>query len=235
MDVDEKPSRRTFYYLGVRPEEEENYKFQCRLRAKRCADIRQDGKRCRRKTVIGAGHCWQHLLMHHGLGVFDSKIKKKNAQGEMESIGKGMYALGIPGTIAFRKGEIVMYYGGETSEDVETRYPGFTGIYVLGGVQGQIKDVDTGEMFEAHVPSADGACLRSIGTLVNHKPKKQANVMFCVSRHDGIQEHALRATRNIRAGEELYVNYGPNYIMKGPKAGTYETRFLSKGQPVWYK
>ena len=235
MDVDEEPSKRTFYYLGVRPEEQENYKFHCHLKAKRCTDIRKDSHRCRRKTVIGAGHCWQHLLMNHGLGIFDSKIKKRNANGEMVSIGKGVYALGVPGTVVFRKGDIVMYCGGESPDDVESRYPGFTGTYVLGSVQGQIKDLDTDEMFEADVPTSDGACMRSIGTLVNHKPKKQANVVYCVSRHDGIQEHALRALRNIRAGEELYAYYGPHYVMSGPKAGTYETRFLSRGQPLWFK
>ena len=98
------------------------------------------------KTVISAGHCWQHLLMRHGLGIFDSKIKKRNANGEMVSIGKGVYALGVPGTVVFRKGDIVMYYGGESPNDVESHYPGFTGTYVLGSVQGQIKDLDTDEM-----------------------------------------------------------------------------------------
>ena len=112
---------------------------------------------------------------------------------------------------------------------MESHYPGFTGTYILGSVQGEIKDLDMDKMLEANVPTSDGACLHSISTLMNHKPKKQANVQYkyctCVlmSRHDVIQEHALRALRNIRAGEELFAYYGPHYVISGPTAGTYET------------
>ena len=71
-------------------------------------------------------------------------------------------------------------------------------------------------MLEANVPTSDGACLHSISTLINHKPKKQANVQYkygvLMSRHDVIQEHALRALRNIRAGEEFFAYYSNNHV-----------------------
>ena len=62
----------------------------------------------------------------------------------MESIGKEMYALRIPGTLVFQKGEIVTYYDGESSEDMESCYPRFTGTYVQGVVHGEFKDVTQG-------------------------------------------------------------------------------------------
>ena len=54
-----------------------------------------------------------------------------------------VYALGVSDTVVFCKGDIVMHYGGESPDAVESHYPGFTGTYMLGSVQGEIKDLDT--------------------------------------------------------------------------------------------
>ena len=59
MDFDEEPSRWEFYFLGVSPEEEENYKFQCRLKAQRCTDIRQDSES--QVLVKNSDQCWKFL------------------------------------------------------------------------------------------------------------------------------------------------------------------------------
>jgi SET domain-containing protein len=65
----------------------------------------------------------------------------------------------------------------------------------------------------------DSALLRGIGSLINHTRVKDTNVKFSVDRRN--HEINLVATKNIKNGQELLVNYGRNYHFDD---GTYKVR-----------
>ena len=54
----------------------------------------------------------------------------------------------------------------------------------------------------------DGALSRGIGTLVNHKPEGRDNVAL-KDRHHTIW---IKALKNIKNGQELYADYGKDYV-----------------------
>ena len=58
----------------------------------------------------------------------------------------------------------------------------------------------------------DGAIRRGIGSLLNHNPKK-ANCRFSICRDNTI---AIVAIKHIKNFQELYLNYGKQYIMNEP-------------------
>ena len=106
MDVQVAPSSKAFYFKGEptdveRKKGKKPHTFTCRLKAVRCGEPSSStGKQCRRRTVIGTGFCWQHLLMNHHLYIASSKIAHA---------GMGVFAAGIPGSVVFKKGEVVVY------------------------------------------------------------------------------------------------------------------------------
>ena len=77
-----------------------------------------------------------------------------------------MFAAGPPGSVVFRKGEVVVYYGGDqcSEKTMNERYGEFTAPY---GFEGGGK--------KGSKTNYDGACNRGLGTLVNHKPDLKAN------------------------------------------------------------
>ena len=89
--------------------------------------------------------------MFYHLRIDTSTIKKGD-----RPIRKGLFAAGVPGSIVFRKGEVVVYYACEvcTNETVVKRYGEFTAPYGL-----EVGDV-----------KYNGVCERGVGNLVNHKP-----------------------------------------------------------------
>ena len=98
--------------------------------------------------------------------------------------------------ILIQKGDKITSYNGEfIDRDVLLqRYDVHTAPY---GIQ---YDRDT---------YIDSALLRGIGSLINHTQMKNTNVRFSVDRRN--RAINLVATRNIRNGDELLVNYGPQY------------------------
>lgn len=58
----------------------------------------------------------------------------------------------------------------------------------------------------------DAALRRGVGSVINHKPRAQANCEFFVSG-DHIE---LRAVKDIRNGQELYVSYGRDFYLHEP-------------------
>ena len=57
--------------------------------------------------------------------------------------------------------------------------------------------------------TVDG-CMRGVGSLINHKPKKNANAKFIFFK-TGV---FVYAKEDIYEGEEIFADYGSSYIFK---------------------
>ena len=125
--------------------------FRGNLECEQCRGTTKQGKQCTRRTCIGTGWCYSHLLSEKHLRILPSTIPHA---------GKGLFAMDKtkgPNEIVFRAGTRLIEYDGELvdSATLEERYGDETapyGIYV------------NKDRFE------DGAIHRGVGTLVNQSP-----------------------------------------------------------------
>ena len=180
--------------------------FVCTLEKHQCNCINlNNGRRCRRKCVIGLEVCSQHL----GL-IYHLKIKKSTIQNS----GLGVFAINPylarddTKTILFHgernkrrgTGDFICDYNGETisNAEMENRYNEYTAPY---GCRINPRAV------------VDAACSRSLGSMINSTTSySSANCEF-VQRRVGHQPVGvyIRARKNIRNGDELLVWYGKEY------------------------
>ena len=178
--------------------------FSQELVCNRCEGLTKGGNRCNRRVCIGVPYCFQHLQ-----SVLHLKIKPSN----IPNAGKGLFALDKrlgTNAVVFRHNprnqylsdEICNYSGEITSLDtLETRYGDPTAPYAIQIIENQ--------RFE------DGAVKRGIDSIANQSTVAfPANARFVVKRINGRNHHiALKAIRNSRNGEEIFVDYGLDYIM----------------------
>lgn len=174
--------------------------FQCQLESQQCEGLNRKGNQCRNRCVIGTPRCWVHLLK-------DNKVRIKQSQ-----FGKGLFAMDIdkgPNEVVFKKNHTIVQYTGEiiNRDELERRYGMYTAPYAVQ------QDADT---------FIDSACSRGVGSLINHQPEARANCRFSYGRNNNIQ---VKATKNIRNGQELYLNYN-----KGVARG--EQRYLFNEQGI---
>jgi hypothetical protein len=175
------------YYFSFYDDDNER-RFYAKMKTRQCTGHNKNGQRCKRKCTIGFELCSTHLESEMNLKVKDSNIA-----------GKGLFAFNRKeneNEILIHKGDKITSYNGEfIDRDVLLqRYDVHTAPY---GIQ---YDRDT---------YIDSALLRGIGSLINHTQMKNTNVRFSVDRRN--RAINLVATRNIRNGDELLVNYGPQY------------------------
>jgi len=172
--------------------------FQCSLQKRQCVFVNPSNKhRCRRQVYKGIDLCWYHLLHSKHL-----RIKKSTIPGA----GMGLFAV-LPNddsnAIVFRgasqksSGQSICRYNGESIPKNESarRYGLYTGPYLAE------VNASTNE---------DGACVRGVGTFCNQAPsaaKWNANLYV----HGG--KIFVRARKNIKNGEEIFVDYGDTYNM----------------------
>ena len=135
-----------------------------------------------------------------------------------------------------------MLYEGEVTDHNESmrRYGVHTNPYSLQGSH-EVFNSKTNRHYSRRTLSApiiDASLLRSVGSLVNHKTHNQANVYFDCAKptnNNNKWVYKLIAKRDIRNGEELYVDYGDAY---GDFRGAHFPRFdtVSKHikNPSWY-
>ena len=198
-----------FHFLYQNPDnEDDHWSFNGQLLSLRCTFEKPNGSQCKRRCVVGLPCCASHLPVKFHVKVKDSLLK---------GAGKGLFAYDSkkdPNAVIFTgeqhrrraiiKGDKIVPYHGEilSKAQLDARYHNETapyGIYI------------SKNRFE------DGALERGVGTLVNHKPKAQSNAEFIVSNN----RVWLRATKTIRNGEELYVNYGNSYRFNERGVTTY--------------
>ena len=172
--------------------------FQCVLNCSQCTGTTVAGTRCKRRVCLATPFCFSHI---------SSALQLKVAPSTIPNAGKGVFAFNKTkgaNEIIFRRNDIICVYGGEfiSRAELDERYGDYTAPYGI--------EVN-------HNLLQDGACTRSIGTLVNHKNRRaDNNAEFYVStRNPGPhpRQIKLRATKPIRNNQEIFVHYGNNYIM----------------------
>ena len=170
------PYRYTFSAPG-------EFSFACSLQCQQCGVVKADGSRCRNRVCVGVPYCHVHLFYKKHL-----KIKPSTIPGA----GKGLFAArpNAGDDIVFRRGDVVVEYGGESIDraTLDHRYGRYTAPY---GLQRRA------DLFE------NAACKRGAGSLANHKPLSQANARYSVGR----DRMNLVATKNIRNGQEIFCCY----------------------------
>jgi SET domain-containing protein len=167
--------------------------FKCRLEKYQCEYTNEKtGKRCKRHQYIGFPLCYQHLAMEAHLRI---------ARATNIEHGKGLFAYNGTNNdeVVFKKDQRIIQYNGEVvnKEELDRRYGG--------------TNADTAPYaFQANKNSfIDSSCLRSAGSLANHRPLRTANAKLYF--YSGDKKAYIKATKNIRNNEEIFVNYGPNY------------------------
>jgi len=173
-----------FYFIGSKTQ------FSCTIQCQQCQAETTSGKRCSNRTCIDK-YCWIHLRKIKHL-----RIKKSL----LLNAGRGLFA--DDGTksqdIVFKKNDRILsnitLYNGEkvTGKELDKRYGDDTAPYGIG----------MGSVYE------DGACVRGAGSMANHSPK-QANAKLSFDSKNKV--FSVKATKNIKNGQEIYVNYGRDY------------------------
>ena len=172
-----------------------NNQFSGMLKGERC--IHENPRthvRCKRTVYIGLPYCWQHMQSDEQL-----KIKKST----IPHSGKGLFAYN--GTkdnkIIFKPKQIIANYDGERIDEatINKRYGDYTapyGIYISKNIY------------------EDGALQRGIGTTPNHSNSKQTNAKLYAGKIDGKKAIKVKATKNIRNNNEIFVGYGKEYRLQ---------------------
>jgi hypothetical protein len=171
-----------------------NTKFQCKIQCEQCCITKPDGGQCKRKTCIGSPYCYIHLLLVRHL-----RIK----QSTLPNGGKGLFAMDPKATanaVVFKKGDTIIDYDGELINDntKTARYGKYTAPYAVECK----KDCNV-----------DCACERGVGANANTNPNHN-NATFSVDR--GRKTVKIKASKNIRNGEEIFLSYGRSFKLNEP-------------------
>jgi hypothetical protein len=173
--------------------------FKCELKCQTCNFLVRPNTCCKVKVCIGIPYCRYHMQKavkleiknsEHGKGVF-AKADPPPRRGRNQTRNTGNRQL------VFRSGEDIIEYNGEqiTKDELEERYGKHTAPYAL-------------EMDDHNGIYEDGACFRSIGTVINHN-RQRKNVDF--SQTHNRSPITITATKNIFNGDQLYADYGDEY------------------------
>ena len=172
------------------------HEFNKPLQGERCKGINKDGSRCKRNVYIGCPYCFFHLK-----SIFYLAIKKSTIDGA----GRGLFACNGTNNnaVVFKKGENIIIYEGEkiNDEEIIRRYERKTAPYAI-ALKKNTK--------------IDASLERSIASHTNHK-RQNANCEFIVGRDNGQSCIKIRALKDIRNGQELFVNYGRFYKFNEPE------------------
>ena len=177
--------------------------FSCNLTCVQCTEHKANGQQCSKRSCIGTPYCWIHLL---------GKKKLRIKPSGVPNAGKGLFAMSKNpndnNAILFKTGDTIIEYDGEiiTQQQLNNRYDSATHQYTAPyglKVQNRIEDA---------------ACRRGVGSIANHGDSRHSNARF--SRSNTGQPVKLFATKNIRNGDEILVNYGRSYRFNEPTSHT---------------
>lgn len=163
--------------------------FSCKLKARQCAAETQKGERCKRRTRKQLPYCYEHTRI-----ILHVEIRPSTIEGA----GLGLFAVED-----FKKDDLIVPYEGEfiDEEELNRRYGDDTAKYAL-----QInKDL-----------YIDSACSRGTGAFINQaqtKAKNNARLSKFPGRRTIAPHASVRAIKSIKAGDEIFVDYGDEYIM----------------------
>ena len=178
-------------YFHFHSKTDEDPYFNGKLHSMQCEAVKSNAQRCKNHTVIGQTYC--HI---HRKKMLHLQIKKSTIQ----DAGQGLFAYGEEGKIIFKKGERICMYNGQLLNNLELlrRYREETAPYAI-----ELHKKDGEAQYE------DAATRRGLGSLANHsRNKSKINARLSIGWGNRAQ---LIATKNIRSGVEILVDYGPDY------------------------
>ena len=79
----------------------------------------------------------------------------------------------------------------------------------------------------------DCAFDRGVAALANHKPEPSANAQYQFDEDTDV--HWIVAMRDIKSGEEIFCDNGPDDSLSGPHAGKHATLAACRRPPKWYR
>ena len=172
----------------------DNKIFEGDVLCQRCIGVNKKGNRCSKTACIGTPYCWIHLL-------YIKKLKIKNST--IANAGKGLFVVdknADDNKIIFKKGDNIITYGGEllNRREIDERYDDYTAPY---GVQ-----INNNNF-------RDASLQRGTGSLANNNRGRNNAKLSINSR---TKTASIKATTNIRNGNEIFVSYGRQYRFDEP-------------------
>ena len=161
--------------------------FKCNLHCHRCEATNKNGSRCKKNTCKMLPTCHIHSKSLYGVEVKTSTIPRG---------GLGLFACK-----EFKNEDIIAPYTGEllTKRQLDDRY----------GRENKDGDYAPYAVKMSENKYMDCACERGIASYANANPSHN-NSRFSVSNTANTVN--LKATKRIRAGQEIFVSYGKNYF-----------------------
>lgn len=164
-----------------------------------CTAITKKGTRCKLNTCVIGPKCWMHTLSENNLKVKQSHIKEA---------GKGLYAQkgrSKNNDIVFKKDSVIGEYSGKIlTLDEVNKMPVNKRTYIL--QHGKNRFIDA-------VKTNSGPARYANDCRASNKAKGECsgnNAKFIKSQN----KMNLKATKNIKNSDEIFVSYGPTYWTK---------------------
>jgi hypothetical protein len=220
-------------YPGLDFKDSKTWKFSyddgewtCPLLSMQCLANTKANRRCSRRSTVTIGYCFQHITSVADLTVDRTKMREKKTNKRYNFIGlfacmKGQNTR----KIVFRKGDVIAPYLGEVidKKKLEYYYPGEeTAPYALQDSKNRY---------------IDAACARGIGSLSNACSRRvnsncATNAKFSLIRN---RFPVVRATRDIKNGQEIFINYGRTYFARRSVHKKHETNPVNRYKKTKYK
>lgn len=162
--------------------------FEGAMRSTRCKCKTHAGRRCKRIVTIGYPYCPAHTRIRYGVRI---------ALSDIPGAGRGLFACRD-----FCAGARIAPYVGERVREstLVKRYGSYSAPYALEIVRGVL---------------LDSALVRGVASMANGHYGSAAgdhNAEFIID--EARMRGYLVASRDIRAGEEIIVHYGPDYAAR---------------------
>lgn len=186
-------------------EEDDITLFSCPLVKGQCSFTNPITKqRCKRKQYIGFDVCWQHLRTRYKIRIAPTTLKGVS--------GKGLFAFNNTNNkdIVFKPNDNIIAYRGEiiNTKELEERYEDKTAPYAV--MINKTSFIDAG-------------CERGVGSFANHKSRSSANAKLSYFRG----EVRIKAIKNIRNGDEIFVSYGDIYRLR-EEGVSHQTKYVRR-------
>ena len=158
------------------------------LQCVRCKADTKNGSRCKRTTCMIKDYCWQHLMGNERMAVRPSHIP---------NAGRGLFVFK-----EIKPNMTLLQYTGDeiTAEQLRGRYAHSDGRYVV--------QIDANHFIDARSTQS------SVARYANTCRQQSKQEGYCTGNNARLavdasrKRVALKATRNIHAGDEIFVAYG---------------------------
>ena len=181
--------------------------FQSDLLCEQCKALTKTGVRCKRIVCFGLPFCFSHLYSLKHL-----KIQKST----ISNAGKGLFAMNKakrPNAVIFNTNAPICNYAGEIIDRNEMihRYNYHTAPYGIRINKNRFED---------------GALIRGVAGLANHKAFENCNAVFRPFKTNGKFYMRLVAIKPIHNGDEIFADYGDDYIFDD--GSSYKTTYVGR-------